>query len=671
MIVLTAVYFLAGKFGLALAFEYTSASPVWPPTGIALAALLLYGVRYWPAIFLGAFLVNITTAGTVLTSLIIAGGNTLESVVCCLLIRQYVGTSLFSRVEHVALLMLFAMVASGLSATIGITSLIAGGFASANDALLMWLTWWMGDVGGALIVAPLILLWSQKGSIQWVPARATEALLLCLFLSALGLIFFSSSLFNSPIHYPLSFFCLLPVLWTAIRFGPRETATLVVFLACMAFTGTLNGVGPFAMDGPNTSLSLLQAFLVIASMTGLMLSVAIQERRLAEKVLEERVRERTSDLEAARTRDRANLERLRSTIRHLPMGALLLDEEGNLLELNDAYCQTFGIPLPAAEAMKITKDELLHHFLQALVHPEQHMVKVRKALDAREPIYEEEIHLKDGRIIVRDFLPISESGTHRGLLFLYRDVTRERRVDVAKSEFMSLASHQLRTPLTAIRWGLTRLQKQSSDEKILAETVKAAERMANTIETMLKISRIEAEPEELLVSDCKLSEILSTKESFFREFYQQKQHSIVIDCPDHLTLRTDATFLREIVGNLLQNSIKYTPNGGRIQVKAFQTDDTVTLEITDTGYGIPAHQQQFVFQKFFRGDNIMQKDTTGTGLGLYLVALLTKSLQGKIEMRSVEGKGTTFTLILPTNAWSDNTGGTMNVSASSPKTQTE
>src|SRR5881296_2695399 len=144
---LALVYFLFGKLGLSLAFVNASASAVWPPTGIALAALLLWGRRLWPGVFLGAFLVNITTQGSLLTTLGIATGNTLEAVLAAWLVRRYVhGTKAFERAQDVfKFVALAAVLSTTVSATFGVTTLCLGGLATWNQYGTIWLTWWLGD----------------------------------------------------------------------------------------------------------------------------------------------------------------------------------------------------------------------------------------------------------------------------------------------------------------------------------------------------------------------------------------------------------------------------------------------------------------------------------------------------------------------------------------------
>src|SRR2546427_106420 len=167
--VLGGVYFAAGKLVLRLAFEDASATAVWPPTGIALAAMLLYGYRVWPAIFVGAYLVNATTEGSVWTSLGIAAGNTLEGLLGVWLVRRWAsGRDVFARAwdifKFVALAGLFS---TTVSATVGVTSLATAGYANWERFGVIWLTWWLGDVAGALVVTPVLVLWGTDRSMRF------------------------------------------------------------------------------------------------------------------------------------------------------------------------------------------------------------------------------------------------------------------------------------------------------------------------------------------------------------------------------------------------------------------------------------------------------------------------------------------------------------------------
>ena len=159
--IVTLIYFVVGKFGLMLASLHASASPVWPSAGIALAAILVLGYRLWPAIFVGAFLVNVTNAGDVATSLAIATGNTLEALAgAWLVIRFARGKNFCDRPQDVFKFALVAATSTIISPSFGVTSLALAGFADWTHYGAIWLTWWLGDATGDLVFTPLVLLWS-------------------------------------------------------------------------------------------------------------------------------------------------------------------------------------------------------------------------------------------------------------------------------------------------------------------------------------------------------------------------------------------------------------------------------------------------------------------------------------------------------------------------------
>ena len=281
---LTAVYLLAGKFGLYFfGLIHPSASAVWPPTGVAIAGLLLLGYRFWPAVFLGAFLVNVTTAGSVASSLGVALGNTLEGVLAAYLVNRFAnGVRAFERAADIVKFAGLAGAAStAVSATVGVVSLTLAGYADAARFGSIWFTWWIGDAAGAILFVPLlVLLYVDRGR-GWPARRVGEAVLLLSTLLALsGLVFFLQPLAS----YPLAFLCLPPLVWAAFRFGQREVAASVVVLSIVATAATATGQGSFVMRTPNESLLVLQSFMILVALTALpMAALALERAALLER----------------------------------------------------------------------------------------------------------------------------------------------------------------------------------------------------------------------------------------------------------------------------------------------------------------------------------------------------------------------------------------------------
>jgi diguanylate cyclase (GGDEF)-like protein len=281
---LAVVYTTAGKLGLRLGIVNPSASPVWAPTGIAVAAFLLGGARFWPAIFAGAFVFNVTTAGSLATSAAIAAGNTLEGLVGAALARRWAaGARSFERGQDVVRFAALAgLLATTISPSVGVTSLALGGYApwSAYDEI--WLTWWLGDASGALLVAPPLLLWATEPRVRWAAGRAVESAALFAALLLLGALVFG------PLGGPaLGFLCVPALIWAALRFDPRAAATAVALVSALAVTVTVGPLQELSREARNAQLVLLQAFMGVMSVTILVLAAVVAERRRGEERLRE------------------------------------------------------------------------------------------------------------------------------------------------------------------------------------------------------------------------------------------------------------------------------------------------------------------------------------------------------------------------------------------------
>ncbi|MGH9735881.1 MAG: MASE1 domain-containing protein [Candidatus Acidiferrales bacterium] len=307
MLGIAVVYFLAGRLALKLAVINPSVSSVWPPTGIALAALLIFGYEMWPAILFGAFGFNLSTTGPHVISLVIAGGNTLEALAGAYLIRRFAhGRWAFTSAEDVLkFAFLGGAVCTTIPATIGVASLSIGGLLAAGQREAVWLTWWLGDMIGAIVVAPCILLWVERprmkrGLRERVRGAAAAASLL-----VLGLLLFSNLLPFRFQDYRLAFLCIPLVVWGAFYLRAHEGATVVLALSAIAVWGTLRGFGGFSGNNVNASLLLLQAFMGVIALTCLVLSAAISQRNSEHAALE-RARDQLEARVAVRTAELQN-----------------------------------------------------------------------------------------------------------------------------------------------------------------------------------------------------------------------------------------------------------------------------------------------------------------------------------------------------------------------------
>jgi len=340
-----AAYILAAKLSLRLATVHPSATPFWPPTGIAIAMLIVLGLRFWPVIFVGAFLVNFTTAGSFLTSLGIGTGNCLEAVFAAYLVRRFAsGRHVFERTWDILRFALYAgILSTSVAATLGVTSLALGGFAPWRQYGILWRTWWLGDAAGALVFAPFLLLWSNNWRLKWSRKQIVEAAALLVTTLIVSEIVFGSMFHTHVRNDPWTFLVTPFLIWAAFRFGPREAASIVCVICGVAVMGTTHGYGPFARQSANNSLLLLQSFLSFKALLTLVFAAEVSERRHQEeqaKLLA--VRDPLTGL----ANYRLLIERIADEIRRYsrngkPFSVLLLDLDG-LKKINDVHGHLVG-----------------------------------------------------------------------------------------------------------------------------------------------------------------------------------------------------------------------------------------------------------------------------------------------------------------------------------------
>ena len=534
---LTSVYFTAGKLGLSIAFVHPSASPVWAPTGIALAALLVFGLGVWPAITIGAFLVNVTTFGSWGTSLAIAAGNTLEAVVGAMLVDQFAGgVRCFFRGRDVLRFVVLAGLGSTMiSPTLGVTSLALSHFAAWSDYPAIWLTWWLGDVSGDLVVAPFAILWTSSPRIDWSRGRWIEAGALVAAVAVLAV----SVIFPSPplpeAGYPTAFLAFPLILWAAFGFGPRETATVVLLISIVAVSATLLGVGPFSFDPENQSLLLLDSFLVVATLTGLGLAAVVHEQQ--------------STAEALKRAER----QLRD---------LLLREHGERLQ---------------AEATSRAKDH-----------------------------------------------------------------------------FLAILGHELRSPLAALTHASAALKHlpRAQPERGAIEGVleRQTRYLSRLVDDLLDVSRLDSGKVRLMPEIVDLKEIIERSMGSFHQSGAFRSRVVSADLQS-AWVNADPTRLIQIVTNLLENAVKFTPEGGKIRVSLHAADSDAVLGIQDDGHGIDAKTLPHIFDFFAQADDSLERSHGGLGIGLTVVRRLVELHRGHVEARS-DGiaRGSEFIVRLPLHA---------------------
>ena len=625
-------YFALGKFGLSLASIHPSASVVWPPTGFALAMFLLHGNRLAPSIFLGAFFVNVTTEGSILTSVFIALGNMLEGLVGAMLTRPFIQEPYFSHANHVLrFAVLGGMGATLISATIGVGTLVLGGFASFENFSAIWASWWLGDIIGAIVITPLILLWSEKQKKFFNGQQLLEyAVLLALLTFAAIIVYHDFHPFTVR-HLPVAYITIPFLIWAAIRFGPRETITASFVLAVIAVTGTLRGYGPFAVFPNDIALPLLQSFIGIVTGMGLSLAAALRGQSQYEDALI-----------GSEQHFRTLVERSWDVI-------VLLDREGLIQSITPSVTAVLGYH----------PQELIGRNTFALLYPDD---------TSRMQTFLQELKEKPGASAIAEFQYRSHEGSWRwmeavgtnllevpsigALVINLRDITQRKREGVIQSHFLSLASHQLRTPITMVRWALESLEEMLSKELRPAQEEnfsiarRAARRMEEAVNALLTLSQQSSGNVSLQITKIPLQVFLEELKRDLAKQWAEKGHIVTIHCSPASSIETDRAILQEIVTNLLNNACQYSPPHSRIILSAALSLNQLHISVKDEGPGIPEKDRDRIFSLFFRGMNAKQGHE-GTGIGLYVAHELTRALNGKLTFTSNEGRGTTFTIALP------------------------
>jgi len=287
VVALTAVYLLAGRFGLAMDAVSGFASLVWPPAGIALAALLLWGPALWPGVAVGALLVNLWAGAPLLVAAGIATGNTVEALLGSWALRRIPGfrPSLERLRDVLGLVLLAAALSTTLSATVGVLSLFLGRIISVEQLSLTWSAWWMGDALGDLVVAPLVLVWASHPAVRPEPRNLQELAALAVALLGAGLFVFASAPTGPTEAFLQPYLLAPPLLWAALRFHQRGAVSGLFLVAVLAVAGTSLGLGPFHTGTLLERLRGLQAFITLLAPTLMVLAAVTVERTRAEREL--------------------------------------------------------------------------------------------------------------------------------------------------------------------------------------------------------------------------------------------------------------------------------------------------------------------------------------------------------------------------------------------------
>lgn len=468
---------------------------------------------------------------------------------------------------------------------------------------------------------------------------------------------------------------------------------IVMLFCCFACSLLFSFLGIVSL--PYTSVFLFNYFFCLIFFTSCMvyfhsltlaneqlLQKTIEESRIVNQQLdqvnamhkssEERLQKNTEELENSKKAiinvmedlqtDKEKIDEqkhiLDSILANLPIGITLSDASGKPLMRNQAGVTMLGRGLDP----QVNKDNLAQSYqisrADGSLYPNEDL-PLTMALNSGLPISKDDLIIQrpDGtkHSLRATSVPIKNSeGQVTSAVTVFEDITHDKEIDRMKTEFISLASHQLRTPLSAIKWFSEMLLggdagELNSEQKDFTNNIsQSTERMIQLVNSLLNISRIESGRILVDPRPTDLKELVQDVVTDLKAKIQERKQTLIISVRDDLPkVNLDPRLIRQVYLNLLTNAIKYTPKEGEITVLISKKGDEIISQVNDNGYGIPKSQQDRIFQKFFRAENVVKVETDGTGLGLYLIKAIVESSKGKIWFESEEGKGTTFWFSLP------------------------
>jgi PAS domain S-box-containing protein len=616
--VLAALYVVAAKLGIELSVAHGVITPVWAPTGIAIAALFLLGLRFWPAVALGAFIANATSDASIGVSAAIAVGNTLEAVVGSELLRLAGVRRTLDRVRDViALILLAAMVAPLVAATNGVTALwIAGDVDSFRSE---WLLWWVGDAMGALIVTPLILVWSTNPLRSIERRSLVEGVVIVAVLVALSALVFLAGYWRYP-HL------IFPVLiWATLRFRQAGAVTGSFLVTAIAIAGAVEGSTPIADRSETQIVQILEGLLGGVAVSLLILGAVLEERRRA-------------DVQAA-----AALTALNEAQHIAHVGSWEWNIATDQVTCSDELFRIYGLE-PGSQV--VTFESFLER-----VHPDDRgfaRETVERAYNTGRPfLFDHRIVLPDGGVRwtqARGRVITDAAGRPVRMLGTAEDVTERKQLDALRDTILATVSHELRTPLTGILGIALTLEQRGAalDEDTRRELVRhlagQAKRLDRLLSDLLDLDRLR---HGSLIPDFVETDVSELVARVSRVYGVAVQSEPVV-------AEVDAAKVERIVENLLANALKHSPDTD-VSVRTESFDGGVLIVVDDRGPGVAEDERETIFELFSRGRSAAA-NSPGAGVGLALVAQFSSLHGGRAWVEHNPGGGASFRVFLPKRA---------------------
>jgi PAS domain S-box-containing protein len=662
VVLLIALYFIGGLIGKETTFLSGSVTMVWPPAGIALAAILLFGYRFWPGVALGAILfafMNGTPFGffTLGTSV----GNTMGAIVCAYLLKKFIAfDNAMERTRDVTgYIGLACFLGTTVNAAFNVVGLAYSGAVSWDDLFSNTLVWWVPNALAGLVVAPFIITWATPSATRWNASLIFEAVICGAGLVGGTLISFNSWFVYGIQNYPLAYLPFPFLVWGALRFGPRGASAGTLLVSALAIYSLARGAGPFVAHTQKDSLMLMGSYIGILAVTNMLLAAAAAERRAAEGAVSESEKRFRAVVE-----DQADL-----ICRFKPDGLLTV--------VNDAFCRFH---------VKSSEELIGTNFFQTLsaedaAIPLGHI----NSLSVDKPIvsFDQRLHSPDGQMVWHQYRVrrlFQEKGGAGEFQAVIQDITQRRQAEaviqhnkdaaesanLAKNQFLANMSHELRTPLNAII-GFSEILADKTFGELNSRQLKYSNNILNSgrhllqlVNDILDLAKVEAGRMELMRSTFSVAKALSEVQAIVKTLANKKAISLEFEVGANLaSLFADEAKFKQVMYNLLSNAIKFTPDGGKVFVTAAIQNagsadlnpaaESLRVTVADTGIGIKVKDQERVFREFEQVDSSYARQQQGTGLGLALTKKLVEMHGGRIwvESEGVEGKGSTFTFLIP------------------------
>ena len=703
-LIIAVAYVVAAQVGFRFAFVAEQVTTVWPPTGIGLAALLLYGASLWPAIWVGAFVANAATAAPWWTDAVVATGNTLEAVAATWVLRHIVRFDVrLQRIPDVlALIGIAAAASTTLSATVGAGALCASGVQPWQRFGLLWREWWLGDAVGALVVAPAILTCRVRRAWSWRETLETGVLIAGAVL-ALHVVF-GEALGRQTAFHPLEYVIFPFVIAAAVRRRQPTTSLLVLGASAVTIWHTVRGAGPFASAQVHESLILLQVFMAVFACTGLLLAAAIAEREIGERrraaaYAVADVLTRAPDLSTAAS---GILRGLCENLQWQTGALWLLDPADRRLHSVALWSEP-GLSAPSFE--RATREmalssgvglpgRVLESGKPVWIENVVHDANFPRGAAAREaglrgwfgfPIClgTETLGVVEcfNRTVVPSDLDLlrtmstvgSQIGQFIGRKQAQGDreelLLREARARAeaesanrAKDEFLATLSHELRTPLNAIVGWTRMLLEGAMDARSSRHALEVIDRNAQLqsrlVADILDVSRIITGGLRLETRPVDLGSVIGAALDAVRPAAEARNVRLTPRVAGSgRVVHGDPHRLQQIVWNLLSNAVKFTEAGGTVTIEVGEAPgDRLFVRVIDDGAGIEPAFLPHVFERFRQGDGSASRKHGGLGLGLAIVRHLVELHGGTAHVESEGlGKGSTFTVVLPAMPLSSST----------------